>query len=345
MMDHHPVPCLVKEEKMEEFCSLLSGQPSSMGILPLPMDRLHETSTPPFLTKTYDMVEDPTTNHMITWSIGNNSFVVSDPQAFAMKLLPKYFKHNNFSSFVRQLNTYGFKKVDPDKWEFANEVFLRGKKHLLKNIRRKKAPPLPMAANREKEACVEVRRFGLDLVAEMDDLRRDKHVLLEELTKLRQQQHNTRVYIDAMEERLNKTETRHRQMMGFLARALQNPCFVQQLLKNDKRKELGEVIKKKRRKRISLGQGDDDFDDDDDDYGDVFGMSSLGREVEGQIGVLENFEGGDHEEEDYGSVSKWLCEEGLMENLMNERNIGFLGECEDVELFAEQLGFMGSNPL
>ncbi|KAG8384385.1 hypothetical protein BUALT_Bualt04G0112600 [Buddleja alternifolia] len=95
----------------------------------------------PFLTKTYHLVDDRSTDDVVSWNEGGTAFVVWKTAEFAKDLLPKYFKHNNFSSFVRQLNTYGFRKIVPDKWEFANENFKRGQKELLIGIRRRKMVP------------------------------------------------------------------------------------------------------------------------------------------------------------------------------------------------------------
>lgn len=101
----------------------------------------------PFLTKTHQMVEERATDEVISWAEQGRSFVVWKPVELARDLLPLHFKHCNFSSFVRQLNTYGFRKVVPDRWEFANDNFRRGEQGLLSGIRRRKSTT-PQSSNK-----------------------------------------------------------------------------------------------------------------------------------------------------------------------------------------------------
>ncbi|RKO89854.1 HSF-type DNA-binding-domain-containing protein, partial [Blyttiomyces helicus] len=72
------------------------------------------------------MVADPQHQHLISWNYNGMSFIVCNVTEFAATVLPKHFKHSNFSSFVRQLNMYGFHKVNKSArgnratqvWEF-----------------------------------------------------------------------------------------------------------------------------------------------------------------------------------------------------------------------------------
>ncbi|KAF3956792.1 hypothetical protein CMV_018122 [Castanea mollissima] len=103
------------------------------------LEYVRKSSPPPFLLKTYMLVEDPVTDDVISWNVEGTAFVVWQPAEFARDLLPTLFKHSNFSSFVRQLNTYGFRKVATNRWEFCNDMFRKGEKELLCEIRRRKA--------------------------------------------------------------------------------------------------------------------------------------------------------------------------------------------------------------
>ncbi|XXG66679.1 hypothetical protein AAC387_Pa06g0205 [Persea americana] len=150
---------------------------------------------PPFLIKTYDMVDDPSTNAIVSWSHTSNSFVVRDPAEFAKSLLPRYFKHSSFSSFIRQLNTYGFRKVVPDR------------------------------------TCVEVVKFGP--VEEIERLKQDKGVLMQELLRLRQQQQATDHQLQTVGQGLQGMEQRQQQMMSFLAKGMWSPRYLAQLVQQN----------------------------------------------------------------------------------------------------------------
>ncbi|KAL9329337.1 hypothetical protein ACSQ67_004340 [Phaseolus vulgaris] len=99
---------------------------------------------PPFLLKTYDLLEEGEAEDItkiVSWNAEGTSFVVWSPAEFSELTLPRYFKHNNFSSFIRQLNTYGFKKMSSKRWEFKHEKFQRGCRQMLGEITRKKCEP------------------------------------------------------------------------------------------------------------------------------------------------------------------------------------------------------------
>ncbi|RXW24193.1 hypothetical protein EST38_g1636 [Candolleomyces aberdarensis] len=105
---------------------------------------------PAFLQKLYEMVNDPKNSDLIRWSDAGDSFFVLDHERFAHDVLGRWFKHRNFSSFVRQLNMYGFHKIphlqqgvlksdtETEYWNFAHANFHRGQPDMLCLIQRKK---------------------------------------------------------------------------------------------------------------------------------------------------------------------------------------------------------------
>lgn len=102
---------------------------------------------PSFVSKLYSMLEDPSISDLISWGHTGTVFSVANPTEFSRLVLPNWFKHSNWQSFVRQLNMYGFHKVnhsyqgnpndEVQVWEFRHPSFRRGEIALLNDIKRK----------------------------------------------------------------------------------------------------------------------------------------------------------------------------------------------------------------
>ncbi|CAA2976633.1 heat stress transcription factor A-2-like [Olea europaea subsp. europaea] len=204
------------------------------------------------------MVDDPATEDIISWGSMRNSFIVWDPHKFSTDLLPKNFKHNNFSSFVRQLNTYRFRKIHSDRWEFANEGFQQGKKHLLNHITRRQKNPQIMPQYGAAQSWLSVTKNGAE--AEIEKLRTDQNVLKAEISKLRQQQGNMEHYLAAIKDRLQDTEMKQKHTVVFTMKALKNPGILQNFIEKEKKKKKralasGQILKKRRMDAPNLGNG------------------------------------------------------------------------------------------
>ncbi|KKA26684.1 hypothetical protein TD95_001638 [Thielaviopsis punctulata] len=160
-----------------------------------------------FIHKLYNMLEDSSIQHLISWSSSADSFVMS-PSADFSKVLSQYFKHTNISSFVRQLNMYGFHKVsdvfhtsNPESalWEFKHGGgnFKRGDLVGLREIKRRASrhslvhrelggaqkPPLPPPPG--------VPSGAMPMAPEMTDPRMIEHFLYDMSMRLQRSEEMT----------------------------------------------------------------------------------------------------------------------------------------------------------
>lgn len=156
MNTNDPIPNLVVSAASAiPLKPVSSPSKSNIGVKKSPKsaksnDKKKSQDAPIFLRKTYHMV-DSCNPAIASWSDDGKVFIVKDPEVFATSVIPQFFKHNNFASFVRQLNFYGFRKlrnndsirIDPileeataKYWRFYHEHFQQGRVDLLTNIRR-----------------------------------------------------------------------------------------------------------------------------------------------------------------------------------------------------------------
>lgn len=123
--------------------------------------------------------------------------------------------------------------MDPDRWEFASEWFLRGKKQLLKNIVRRK--------HSNKSSCMQ-----LNIKSEEFD---DEEMVME-IARLKQEQKGLEKELEDMNKRLEATERSPQQMMAFLHKVVEDPDLLPRMIL-EKERTRQQLSDKKQRLMIS----------------------------------------------------------------------------------------------
>ncbi|KAF9001761.1 hypothetical protein BDQ17DRAFT_1281281, partial [Cyathus striatus] len=192
-----------------------SRAPRNLGA-PVSISKAARQVVPAFLQKLYEMVNDHKNDELIRWSDAGDSFFVLDHERFAHEVLGRWFKHRNFSSFVRQLNMYGFHKIphlqqgvlksdnDTEFWNFAHQNFHRGQPDLLCLIQRKKQatqgaddevpPGVVLDFHSIVNGIAAIKRHQTTISAELNELKRSNQLLWQDAMAARtrhQQQQDT----------------------------------------------------------------------------------------------------------------------------------------------------------
>ncbi|GAN01694.1 response regulator [Mucor ambiguus] len=169
-------------------------------------------SVPEFIQKLFRMLENKAFKDTFCWNDKGTTFIVKDTNEFSRTILPKHFKHCNFASFVRQLNKYDFHKVrngdDGQKvygdqaWEFVHPKFMRDRRDLLEDIKRKapgnkqKKEESPSNGSQDAikqkdipldtDSIQEIRSIGANLQSQIDQLKKSRNAMEDKINRLKQ---------------------------------------------------------------------------------------------------------------------------------------------------------------
>ncbi|KAH9300415.1 hypothetical protein KI387_011998, partial [Taxus chinensis] len=121
----------------------------------------------------------------------------------------------------------GFRKVDPDRWEFAHKSFLRGQKQLLGSIRRRRSPHQGNAGSFSHGSLNE-----LCIKYDLENFKKEKDAIVTEVVQLKKEQEDIDKEMEDMKRRLDLAERKPQQMISFLSTVIDNPDLITQRLQN-----------------------------------------------------------------------------------------------------------------
>lgn len=157
-----------------------------------------------FLIKLYKILTNPDYVEIISWTDEGRSFEIKNFESFVNEILPQYFKHKNFSSFIRQLNMYDFHKVPGEGNIFNHPSFFNGNFEDLCLIHRKNAPIKPRN-NPDEEIMLKIRK-----------LKENNEVLEGTVEKLENMYNEVTCFNQVLISHLQKCQDREQQLQELL---------------------------------------------------------------------------------------------------------------------------------
>ena len=131
-----------------------SFDPTAEGLKPFPFFYYRDYScvedpdpcqhlTPPgrvpnFVAKMHAILSRSDLSEIIGWLPHGRSWMILNPKKFEKEVLPVYFAHAKISSFIRQANGWGFRRIiaGRDRNSYYHPKFLRALPHLCKDMKR-----------------------------------------------------------------------------------------------------------------------------------------------------------------------------------------------------------------
>jgi HSF-type DNA-binding len=93
---------------------------------------------PNFPAKMHAILSRSDLTEIVCWMPHGRAWKVLKPREFEVRVIPTYFEHAKFSSFIRQANGWGFRRLThgQDRNSYYHPLFLRALPHLCKEMKR-----------------------------------------------------------------------------------------------------------------------------------------------------------------------------------------------------------------
>jgi acylphosphatase len=148
----------------------------------------------PFLQKLWDIVNDKQNSDIISWVKKGECFEIFDYVRFSSYILPIFFKTKVFSSFTRQLNMYGFRKLKRDSFIYAHLNFKSNQPDKLLKIIRKKSK---INKTDENDGSI----LGRGINQDFEEIKKWKKYVSKNLAEINQRQNKFLEKLDEFEKK------------------------------------------------------------------------------------------------------------------------------------------------